>query len=58
MIDRMEVKVPSFFIEERLSIYNSQFGEEASGIPMVSRTRKTRLESLGSPRLGCFDPSR
>lgn len=40
--------VPSFFIEERLSIYNSQFGEEASGIPMVSRTRKTRLESLSA----------
>lgn len=35
--------VPLFFIEERLSIYNSQFGEEASGIPMFRGREKRGL---------------
>lgn len=51
MTDRLDSG--QFFIEERLSIYNSQFGKAVHGIPMDrgrekrGLNRRVRLEAAG-----------
>lgn len=46
MTDRLDSG--QFFIEERLSIYNSQFGEAVHGIPMDRGREKRGLNRRGS----------